>query len=408
MGTRYQSRRELRGLLDAYKELRVDGDGAYIRLSSLENLKAVDAIVFDCDGVLIDARRSYDAAIRKSIQHIFTSLTGCRMPLSIIPIDVIYNLRLSGGFNFDWDSTYVITLMLFTSLPKDFQKAFSEVAQRLEGKTATQRLVSASSTLRGKLPKDYFQREGSKIKQKLKQLTETKIADKDAAVGLLLQLAEREGYLQHLRDFIRFLNYPSEAKQSIISTVFDEFFYGAELFKQIYGFKGELGVKHGLIEKEERIVSLETLKALTEMLGEGRLGLATGRGSLAAKKTLGEALNYFNSKAMVFLEDLKYKMGGRDDLIRPYVKPEPYSLLEAVASIGGTNAVLYVGNSSEDFILVNKANKVKNIFLFAGCYALQNHSGKMLNLFAEAKAEMILPTVNALPKVLKVIKGEQG
>ncbi|MEM3427496.1 MAG: hypothetical protein QW212_04410, partial [Nitrososphaerales archaeon] len=325
-----------------------------------------------------------------------------------IPIDVIYNLRLSGGFNFDWDSTYVITLMLFTSLPKDFQKAFSEVAQRLEGKTATQRLVSASSTLRGKLPKDYFQREGSKIKQKLKQLTKTKIADKDAAVGLLLQLAEREGYLQHLRDFIRFLNYPSEAKQSIISTVFDEFFYGAELFKQIYGFKGELGVKHGLIEKEERIVSLETLKALTEMLGEGRLGLATGRGSLAAKKTLGEALNYFNSKAMVFLEDLKYKMGGRDDLIRPYVKPEPYSLLEAVASISGTNAVLYVGNSSEDFILVNKANKVKNIFLFAGCYALQNHSGKMLNLFAEAKAEMILPTVNALPKVLKVIKGEQG
>ncbi len=403
MGTRARLRSGFRGLLK-YKELKVDGGRAYLKLGSLENLKTVDAIIFDCDGVLIDTRRSYDAAIRKSIQHIFESLTGCKMPLSVIPLDVIYNLRLSGGFNFDWDSTYVIALMLFTNLPKDFQRAFSEAAQHLEGENAAQRLLDASSNLRGKLDKEYFRKEGRRIKEKLIQLTERKIADKKDAEDLLLHLCELEGSLQHLKDFIRFLNYPSEAKQSVISIVFDEYFYGAEVFKELYGFEGALRVRKGLIEEEERIVTSETLEALTSILGEGRLGLATGRSSIAAKKTLRELLHYFNSEAMVFLEDLKYKMGGRDDLIRPYVKPEPYSLLQATAGIGGAKAVLYVGNSSEDFMLVNRANNVRKMFSFAGCYALQNNRGKMVDIFAEAEAEIILPTVNDLPTVLKAIR----
>lgn len=402
MGMRARSRSGYRGLLNSYKELWVDNGRAYLKLESLEALKAIDAIVFDCDGVLIDARCSYDATIRKSVQIIFELLTGCKVPLSIIPTNAIYNLRLSGGFNFDWDTTYVITLALFANLPKDFQRAFSEAIKRTEGNTAVQRLLSASSILQGRLPKNYFKKESKTIRERLIQFTERKIADRDAAEDLLLHLAERENYLQHLKDFMGFLSYRSEAQQSIISVVFDECFYGAELFRELYGFEGELGIEHGLIEKEELIVTADTLESLTNIIGEGKLGLATGRGSLAAKKTLGKLLNYF--KASVFLEDLKYKMGGRDDLIRPYVKPEPYSLLEAAAGIGAKRAVLYVGNSSEDFILVDKANKVKRMFLFAGCYAHQNNKSRMMNLFAEAKADIILPTVNDLPTIIGAIK----
>lgn len=66
--------------------------------------------------------------------------------------------------------------------------------------------------------------------------------------------------------------------------------------------------------------------------------------------------------------------------------------------------MLYVGNSAEDYILTERANQIKRVFLFTGCYALQNGRNKMIKLFKEAKADMIIPTVNDLPKVLGYIK----
>jgi len=401
MLTRSQSKK---GLLNEYKEIEAEGGSVYIRLDSFERIKAVDAIVFDCDGVLIDARFSYDAAIRRTLQHIFETLTGCRFPISIIPKKVIYNLRLSGGFNFDWDTTYVTALMVFKHLPKQFQKAFSAASKQEEGKTAVQRLLAASSVLLGKLPKDYFRINGVRLRAKLLKISKSRITDREAAERLLLDSAEKEGSAQYLRDFIRFLAYTSEASQSIISVVFDTYFYGSELFRELYGFESELRVERGLIEMEKCIVKEETLKGLRDMLGEGRMGLATGRGSLAAKKTLGDLLSYFNHKAMVFLEDLKYKMGWNEALIKPYVKPQPYSLLEATAGIGDAKNVLYVGNSAEDYILTERANQIKRVFLFTGCYALQNGRNKTIKLFKEAKADMIIPTVNDLPRVLEYIK----
>ena len=391
-----------------YQELDIEGGRAYIRSDSLEQIKSLDAIIFDCDGVLIDARRSYDEAIRRSVQHIFTNLTHTPLPLNTIPKEAIYNLRLSGGFNFDWNTAYVIALALFKSLPKRFQEAFSEATKQVNAEEAIQRLTAASSKLSGRLPKDYFRENGKRLRETLLKLTESKPEDREVAERLILESAEQEGCAENLKDFIRFLAYTSEAPRNIISIVFDTYFYGSKLFKELYGFESGLRVENGLIEKEKRIVTAETLKALEEMLGEGRLGLATGRSSLATKKTLGDLFNYFNSSGMVFLEDLKYKMGGSESLIKPYVKPQPYSLLEAASGLGDARSVLYVGNSSEDYLMTKNANSVKRIFLFAGCYALQNTPSKMIKLFKEAEAVIIIPKVNDLPKVLEYVRGVRG
>jgi phosphoglycolate phosphatase-like HAD superfamily hydrolase len=395
-------------LLNEYQELNVKGGRAYIRSDSFEKIKSLDAIIFDCDGVLIDARRSYDEAIRRTVQHIFTTLTHSLLPLSTIPKEAIYNLRLSGGFNFDWDTTYVIALVLFKNLPKPFQEAFSEAAKQIDREEALERLTEASSRLNNKLPKDYFEKNGKMLKEALIRFTQSNPEDREAAEGLILKSAERESCVEHLKDFIEFLAYNSEAPHNMISIIFDTYFYGPKLFKELYGFESRLKVRKGLIEKEKLIVTEETLKALKEMLGEGRLGLATGRSSLATKKTLGDLLSYFNSRGMVFLEDLKYKMGGSESLIKPYVKPQPYSLLEAAAGIGDVNSVLYVGNSAEDYLMTKNANSVRRIFLFAGCYALHNTPSKMIELFKGAEAAVIIPTVNDLPKVLEYVRGVRG
>jgi len=395
-------------LLNEYHELSVDGGRAYVKSDSFEKIYSIDAIVFDCDGVLIDARRSYDEAIRRTIQHIFAQLTSCPLPLSTIPKEAIYNLRLSGGFNFDWDTTYVIALALFKNLPKRFQEAFSEAAKQIGAEEAIQRLTAASSKLSGKMPKNYFKQNGETLRGALIKFTESRPEGREAAERLILESAEREGCAEHLKDFINFLAYTSEAQRNVIAVVFDTYFYGAELFKELYGFESGLSVRNGLIEKERLIVTEETLKALTDMLGKGKLGLATGRSSLATKKTLRDLLNYFNIRGMVFLEDLKFKMGGSETLIKPYVKPQPYSLLEAAAGLGDVRSVLYVGNSAEDYIMARNANSVKGIFSFAGCYALQNSAGKIIKLFMDAGAAIIIPTVNDLPKVLEYVRGVRG
>jgi len=394
-------------LPNKYQELNLEGGRAYIRSDSFEQIKSLDAVIFDCDGVLIDTRTSYDEAIRRTVQHIFRNLTSNPLPLNTIPKQAIYNLRLSGGFNFDWDTTYVIALTLFKNLPKRFQEAFSEATKQIDAEEATERLTAASSKLSGRLSREYFKENGKRLREALIKLTQSRPRDREVAERLILESAEREGCAKHLKDFIKFLAYTSEAPHNMISVLFDTYFYGPTLFKELYGFESGVKVRKGLIEKERLIVTEETLKALEEMLGEGRLGLATGRSSLATKKTLGDLLNYFNSKGMVFIEDLKYKMGG-ESLIKPYVKPQPYSLLEAAAGIGDVKSVLYVGNSSEDYIMVRNANSVKRMFLFAGCYALQRRPSKMIKLFKDAEAVIIIPTVNDLPKILGYVRGVRG
>jgi len=49
-------------------------DGIYVDDSKIEKLNQVDAIIFDCDGVLIDITKSYDLAIIKTTQYVLKNL----------------------------------------------------------------------------------------------------------------------------------------------------------------------------------------------------------------------------------------------------------------------------------------------------------------------------------------------
>jgi len=62
----------------AYSALEINGRHVKIKEGIKESLANVDAIIFDCDGVLIDIRDSYNKAIHKTVEYIF----------SIMPVDV--------------------------------------------------------------------------------------------------------------------------------------------------------------------------------------------------------------------------------------------------------------------------------------------------------------------------------
>ena len=45
-------------------------EGIYIDNSGIDVLNEIDAVIFDCDGVLIDVSKSYDQAILKTTQYV--------------------------------------------------------------------------------------------------------------------------------------------------------------------------------------------------------------------------------------------------------------------------------------------------------------------------------------------------
>ncbi len=92
------------------------GPDLAVKRSSKELLRKVDAVVFDCDGVLIDARESYDATIRVVVETMVEELTGVRLALGGTMPRLISTIRRTGGFNSDWDSTYALTLFSFVAL----------------------------------------------------------------------------------------------------------------------------------------------------------------------------------------------------------------------------------------------------------------------------------------------------
>ena len=51
-------------------------EGLYIDNSINDNLKTIDGIIFDCDGVLIDITQSYDLTIIKTTNYVLENFSN--------------------------------------------------------------------------------------------------------------------------------------------------------------------------------------------------------------------------------------------------------------------------------------------------------------------------------------------
>ncbi|MFM7796908.1 MAG: phosphatase, partial [Candidatus Nitrosotenuis sp.] len=85
-------------------------NGILIKKDSLNTLKKIDAIIFDCDGVLVDVSKSYDLAIKNTTKHVLDKFQGIRS-ISISP-QIISGFKATGGFNDEVDVTYASILSL--------------------------------------------------------------------------------------------------------------------------------------------------------------------------------------------------------------------------------------------------------------------------------------------------------
>ncbi|MFB5615048.1 MAG: phosphatase, partial [Candidatus Nitrosomaritimum yanchengensis] len=76
--------------------------GIYLDDSVLETLENSNAIIFDCDGVLIDITKSYDLTIDKTTKYVLEKLSHIEDVIDIDP-QIIDGFKSTGGFNDEVD-----------------------------------------------------------------------------------------------------------------------------------------------------------------------------------------------------------------------------------------------------------------------------------------------------------------
>jgi phosphoglycolate phosphatase-like HAD superfamily hydrolase len=132
-----------------------------------------------------------------------------------------------------------------------------------------------------------------------------------------------------------------------------------------------------------------------------KMGIISGRDYISASKTLGSLMNNFEKNNLVFLMDKTSHEATKQEHLKPLPnKPNPEIIIEAAKNMGLFRQCLYVGDSAEDLIMVQRANKIASRFAFAGVYDSVNSKEEIQSHFLSEKADILMPSVNSLPDVL--------
>ena len=375
----------------------VRGD-AYIKKESKKGILNLDAIVFDCDGVLIDVRESYNTCVVKTALFLLYQLTGIDLPESVVPKDALYTLKKSGGFNNDWDMTYAVLLSMLFELPLPIEA----LRIHLENENVKQfnlkkKIESIKSIIVPTLSKNNFHFNNNKFAANIQDYVI--VADTMGIDSIKRIFSRINPSLLEVID--EFLMYPGEVGKSPLTTIFEELFCGSELFKEIYNKELEFWNGEGLINREKKIITNKTLKELKLLIGKNSFGVASGRLESLARHTLGKMMENFKENALMFLEVIEV---AEKIIERRLKKPHPYPLIMASIGLKPFKSIAYIGDSMEDLLMVEYARQFGYKFSFIGVYSCNDLSEETVSDFKKRGANVVIPTVNELPLLLNEIR----
>jgi phosphoglycolate phosphatase-like HAD superfamily hydrolase len=300
-----------------------------------------DSIIFDCDGVLVDITNSYDQTIVKTTKYVLETLAKINDSIQI-DFKIIDGFKSTGGFNDEVDLTYAAILSI----------------------------VAAK-----KLKKDQTEF----IFLVIKNSDSTGIKSVETFIKNQIDISE----------IIEQLSYPGSHKDNILYQIFDQLFYGPELYSKLFQNTSKFS-EPGLIENDVVIFN----NGLSDKLGNkfhNQISMVTGRGKESVKYSLKHLLDKFDLKNSMFLEDEP----------RELAKPNPQSLVNSITGMN-SESCLYVGDSMEDFIMAKKATILGNNTTFCGIIGTSKNPEEKLQLFEQNEAILVLDSINLLPKVLNL------
>ena len=321
--------------------LRKKSEGIYTDDSGIDVLNEIDAIIFDCDGVLIDITKSYDQAIIKTTQYVLKNFAKINDTI-YVDFKIIDGFKSTGGFNDEVDLTYaaIISLVAAKKLKKDQISFIFDVIKN---------------------------------------------SDSSGIVSV-------EKYLENqvdVSDIKKQLSYPDMHNENPLSQIFDQLFYGPELYQKLFKNSSKFS-ESGLIEQDDVILNKSLIEKLQNKFNS-KIAIVTGRGKESTSYSLKTLLEKFDLKNSTFLEDES----------RELAKPNPQPLMD---SIKGMNSIstLFVGDSMEDFIMAKKSTDSGSNTIFCGIIGTSKNPQEKLELFQRNGAILVLDSINLLPKVLNL------
>ncbi|MDH2907839.1 MAG: HAD family hydrolase [Candidatus Nitrosotalea sp.] len=320
------------------------GEGIVIDSTKIEKMKNLDSIIFDCDGVLIDVSNSYDLAIKKTVDFITKEMTQINEP-GLVTTKMIEGFKNSGGFNDEIDVTYALILGIVAAKKRNtlFSDFILQVIENADqtGIRSVERYLDAINV------------DVSDIRQKLA--------------------------------------YPGKKFQNPLSSIFDEMFYGSELYEQLYKRKPQFFHGLGLIENDVVLLNEDLIAKLHQRFDK-KIAIVTGRGSLSAKHSLKDLFKEFDLNNSKFLEDEPREMA----------KPNPQSLMSTIRGMNAS-ASLYVGDSMEDYIMARQVDESGMSTIFCGVYGTSKDPEAKKSLFENNNADIIVKSIDLIPKTLNLV-----
>jgi len=309
----------------------------------VQKISKLDSIIFDCDGVLVDIRKSYDSAINKTISAIMKDLFGDEIG-NILTSKTHFGLKAAGGFNDEVAIVYAVVMTLVASKKSktNFEKLIVDVINN-----ANESGINSIDY--------YFSNQNidlSEIKSKL--------------------------------------DYENSRKISYIHRIFNQLFYGPLLYKEIFNEKSQFS-QDPLIDLDDVVLDENLMFKLKNRFGT-KISTVTGRGNFAFSYSLKNFLNDFDMKNSVFLEDRPLDLA----------KPNPKSLIESISGID-SKCSLYIGDSMEDLMMVEKCKELGYDVSFCGIYGSSDEPELKYELFRKKNASFILESIQELPKALNLV-----
>ena len=107
-------------MLENYLEFKLNGEKAYIKKDNLNQMKKINGIVFDCDGVLINIKESYNRTIKEVVVYLIEGLIGCNIPKNLISdpphayqkLIILYTPPSSSTYTYQENRPFLLTTFL--------------------------------------------------------------------------------------------------------------------------------------------------------------------------------------------------------------------------------------------------------------------------------------------------------
>ena len=319
-------------------------DGIFVDTAKIDKIKNLDSVIFDCDGVLIDISNSYDLAIKKTVDFVLKKMANIDQP-NIVSSQMIDGFKATGGFNDEVDATY--SLILSVAAAKKLDRNASEF-----------------------------------IFDVIKNADQTGISSVEMYLDTLVDISEIR----------KKLSYPGQRDTSTLYSVFDEMFYGTNLYNELYKRKPQFFNGKGLIDNDIVLVKKELIEKLRKKFGK-KISIVSGRGFVSTKYSLKTLFDEFDLKNSRFLEDES----------REFAKPNPQPLISSIKGLE-SSCCMFVGDSVEDIIMARKADELGNKTIFCAIYGTSKEPETKRNLFEQKNADIILESIDLIPKTLNLVE----